>query len=181
MTFPAARFFCEQSHSHQKRSQKRKLTIFGNTKQVIQDHDTVFDNSILFHKNDPLRIQNTGRAGPALCALAPSRAENGPFILARHPACRSLYSPTTTTAEYLYASMQPSLTSASHSPSPKMRVNPCSVKRDLIHTQNVRTWMAHEMIEEGKLLKMIHKFLHDSLLASATGNSAPNSDHSTAQ
>jgi hypothetical protein len=32
------------------------LTIFGNTKQVIQDYDTVFDNSILLHKNDPLRI-----------------------------------------------------------------------------------------------------------------------------
>jgi hypothetical protein len=40
------------------------LTIFGNTKQVIQDYDTVFDNvclllqdldSILFRKNDPLR------------------------------------------------------------------------------------------------------------------------------
>ena len=55
VTFPAARFFCEQSHSHQKRSQKRKLTIFGNTKQVIQDYDTVFDNSIPFRKND-LRI-----------------------------------------------------------------------------------------------------------------------------
>jgi hypothetical protein len=51
-----ARFFCEQSHSHQKRSQKRKLSIFGNTKQVIQDYDTVFDNSIPFRKNDPLRI-----------------------------------------------------------------------------------------------------------------------------
>ncbi len=25
----------------------------GNTKQVIQDYDTVFDNSILFRKNDP--------------------------------------------------------------------------------------------------------------------------------
>jgi hypothetical protein len=32
------------------------LTIFGNTKQVIQDYDTVFDNSIPFRKNDPLRI-----------------------------------------------------------------------------------------------------------------------------
>jgi hypothetical protein len=32
--FYAARFFCERSHSHQKRSQKRKWTIFGNTKQV---------------------------------------------------------------------------------------------------------------------------------------------------
>jgi hypothetical protein len=32
------------------------LTILGNTKQVIQDYNTVFDNSILFHKNDPLRI-----------------------------------------------------------------------------------------------------------------------------
>ena len=49
-------FFCEQSHSHQKRSQKWKLTIFGTTKQVIQDYDTVFDNSIPFRKNDPLRI-----------------------------------------------------------------------------------------------------------------------------
>ncbi len=33
-----------------------ELTIFGNTKQVIQDYDTVFDNSIPFRKNDPLRI-----------------------------------------------------------------------------------------------------------------------------
>jgi hypothetical protein len=56
LTFPAARFFREQSHSHQKRTQKRKLTIFGNTKQVIQDYDTAFDNSILFRKNDLLRI-----------------------------------------------------------------------------------------------------------------------------
>ena len=32
------------------------MTIFGNTKQVIQDYDTVFDNSIPFRKNDPLRI-----------------------------------------------------------------------------------------------------------------------------
>ena len=50
-----------------------KLTIFGNTKQVIQDYDTVFDNSIPFRKNDTTDyvFQNTGRAGPALCALAP--------------------------------------------------------------------------------------------------------------
>jgi hypothetical protein len=41
--FSGSQVFCEQSHSHQKRSQKRKLTIFGNTKQVIQDYDTVFD------------------------------------------------------------------------------------------------------------------------------------------
>jgi hypothetical protein len=54
--FCAARFFGEQSHSHQKRTQKRKLTIFGNTKQVIQDYDTVFDNSIPLRKNDLLRI-----------------------------------------------------------------------------------------------------------------------------
>ena len=33
-------------------------------------------------------------------------------------------------------------------------------------TRNVRAWMAHEMIEEGKLLKMIHRVLHDSLLSS---------------
>jgi hypothetical protein len=32
------------------------LTIFGNSKQVIQDYDTVIDNSILFRKNDLLRI-----------------------------------------------------------------------------------------------------------------------------
>ena len=56
VTFAQSQVFCEQSHSHQKRSQKRKLTIFGNTKQVIQDYDTVFDNSIPFRKNDPLRI-----------------------------------------------------------------------------------------------------------------------------
>ena len=56
MTFPQPGFFGEQSHSHQKRTQKRKLTIFGNTKQVIQDYDTVFDNSIPFRKNDLLRI-----------------------------------------------------------------------------------------------------------------------------
>ena len=30
--------------------------LFGNTKQVIQDYDTVFDNSIPFRKNDLLRI-----------------------------------------------------------------------------------------------------------------------------
>jgi len=30
--------------------------MFGNTKQVIQDYDTVFDNSIPFRKNDLLRI-----------------------------------------------------------------------------------------------------------------------------
>ena len=33
-----------------------EFTIFGNTKEVIQDYDTVFDNSIPFRKNDPLRI-----------------------------------------------------------------------------------------------------------------------------
>ncbi len=52
----STKHLCEQSHSHQKRTQKRKLTIFGNTKQVIQDYDTVFDNSILLRQNDPLRI-----------------------------------------------------------------------------------------------------------------------------
>jgi hypothetical protein len=30
--------------------------LFGNTKQVIQDYDTIFDNSIPFRKNDLLRI-----------------------------------------------------------------------------------------------------------------------------
>ena len=43
-------------HTHHKRRQKRKLIIFGNTKQVIQDYDTVFDNSIPFCKNDLLQI-----------------------------------------------------------------------------------------------------------------------------
>jgi hypothetical protein len=32
------------------------ILLFGNTKQVIQDYDTVFDNSIPFRKNDLLRI-----------------------------------------------------------------------------------------------------------------------------
>jgi hypothetical protein len=45
--------------------------------------------------------------------------------------------------------------------------------------------MAHEMIEEGKLLKMIYSVLHDSLLATATrlatatSNSATSPDNST--
>ena len=56
MTFPQPGFLGEQSHSHQKRTPKRKLTIFENTKQVIQDYDTVFDNSIPLRKNDLLRI-----------------------------------------------------------------------------------------------------------------------------
>ena len=43
-------FFANRAISHHKRSQKRKLTIFGNTKQVIHDYDTVIDNSIPFRK-----------------------------------------------------------------------------------------------------------------------------------
>ena len=39
-----------------KKKPKRKLTIFGNTKQVIQDYDTVFDNLIPFRKIVLLRI-----------------------------------------------------------------------------------------------------------------------------
>ena len=39
--------------------------------------------------------------------------------------------------------------------------------------------MANEMIEEGKLLKMIYSVLHDSLLATSTGNSETSSDNST--
>ena len=34
----------------------RSAILFGNTKQVIQDYDTVFDNSIPFRKNDLQRI-----------------------------------------------------------------------------------------------------------------------------
>jgi hypothetical protein len=45
-------------------------------------------------------------------------------------------------------------------------------------TRNVRTWMAHEMIEEGKVLKMSHSVLHDSPLATVRGNSETNSDNS---
>jgi hypothetical protein len=47
-------------------------------------------------------------------------------------------------------------------------------------TRNVRTWMAHEMITEGKLLKMSHSVLHDNPLATATGNSETSSDNSMA-
>ncbi len=49
VTFPQPGFFAN-------RDIFTKLTIFGNTKQVIQDYDTVFDNSIPFRKNDPVRI-----------------------------------------------------------------------------------------------------------------------------
>jgi len=45
---------------------------------------------------------------------------NGPFILDLHLTRRSHYKPIPTTAEYLYASTQPSLTSNTHSPSPNM-------------------------------------------------------------
>ena len=44
-------------------------------------------------------------------------------------------------------------------------------------TRNVRTWMAHEMIEEGKLLKMSHSVIHDSPLATARGNSETSADN----
>ncbi|MFN9941878.1 MAG: hypothetical protein ACK56I_20620, partial [bacterium] len=46
----------ENNHSNQKRTQKSNFNIFVNSKQVNQDYDTVFDNSILFRKNDLLRI-----------------------------------------------------------------------------------------------------------------------------
>jgi hypothetical protein len=39
--------------------------------------------------------------------------------------------------------------------------------------------MAHEMIEEGKLLKMIYSVLHDSLLATETSHSATTPGNST--
>jgi hypothetical protein len=47
-------------------------------------------------------------------------------------------------------------------------------------TRNVRMWMTHVMITEGKLLKMTHRVPHDNLLEPATGNSAPTSNNSTA-
>ena len=59
MTFAQPGFFTNgaiHTNKEAKKVTKRKLTIFGNTKQVIQDYDTVFDNSILFRKNDLLRI-----------------------------------------------------------------------------------------------------------------------------
>ena len=57
VTFPAARFFLRTEPFTPKKKQKRKLTVSGNTKQVIQDYDTVFDNSAIpFRKNDLLRI-----------------------------------------------------------------------------------------------------------------------------
>jgi len=46
-----------------------------------------------------------------------------------------------------------------------------------LDTPDVRMWMAHEMIEEGKLLKMSHSTLHESLLATVRGNSDTSSDH----
>jgi hypothetical protein len=49
VTFPQPGFFANKVIF-------TKLTIFGNTKQVIQDYDTVFDNSIPFRKNDLVRI-----------------------------------------------------------------------------------------------------------------------------
>jgi len=55
---------------------------------------------------------------------------NGPFILARHPICKSHYSPTTVTAAYSYASTHLILTYAYHSPSPNM-----------IHGTYVRGWL----------------------------------------
>jgi hypothetical protein len=64
-------FFANGVNSHQKRSQKRKLTIFGNTKQVIQDYDTVFENSIPFRKNDLLQIAFFRIPGVPVRAFAP--------------------------------------------------------------------------------------------------------------
>jgi hypothetical protein len=49
--FSRSQVFCANRAIHTKKeAKKRKLTIFGNTKQVIQDYDTVFDNSIPFRK-----------------------------------------------------------------------------------------------------------------------------------
>jgi len=76
VTFPAPRFFLRTEPFTPKKKQKRKLTVSGNTKQVIQDYDTVFDNSIPFRKNDLPRITyfRIPGVGPALCALAPAGA-----------------------------------------------------------------------------------------------------------
>ena len=47
-------------------------------------------------------------------------------------------------------------------------------------TRNVRTWMAHEMIQEGNPLKMSHSVLNDNPLSPATGISKTRSDDSMA-
>jgi hypothetical protein len=71
VTFRAARFFFA-NRAHHKRSQKKKLTIFGNTKQVIQtttQYLTIrFPSAKMTYYG--LRISEYRRAEPALCALA---------------------------------------------------------------------------------------------------------------
>jgi hypothetical protein len=99
-----------------------------------------------------------------------------------HPTRRSHYRLTTTTAEYLYASTQPFL-DIQHplSFSQHASTQPfLDIQHPLPFSQHdIRTWIAHEMIEEGKLLKMIYSILHDSLLATETGNSATRPGNST--
>ena len=56
MTFVRSQVFLRTEPFTPEKKPKKELTIFGNTKQVIQDYDTVFDNSIPFRKNDLLRI-----------------------------------------------------------------------------------------------------------------------------
>jgi hypothetical protein len=58
-----------------------------------------------------------------------------------------------------------------------MRLPLCFSQHD---TRNVRMWMAHEMIEEGKILKMSHSVLNDSLLATARDKSKTKSDNAMA-
>ena len=62
VTFPQPGFFANRVFF-------TKFTIFGNTKQVIQDYDTVFDNSIPFRKNDLLRITFCRTCGGVEIAL----------------------------------------------------------------------------------------------------------------
>ena len=62
VTFPQPGFFAN-------RVIFTKLTILGNTKQVIQDYDTVFDNSIPLRKNDLLRITFSEYRACRACTL----------------------------------------------------------------------------------------------------------------
>ena len=53
MTFPATRFFCEQSHFHEIDYFWKHQTSNSRLRDTVFE---VFDNSIPFRKNDPLRI-----------------------------------------------------------------------------------------------------------------------------
>ena len=53
----------------------------GNTKQVIQDHDTVFDNSIPFRKNDPHGLRISEYRACRACTLCLGTEAEGVSVL----------------------------------------------------------------------------------------------------